>query len=265
LPTSARYNISPATISGPTDQGEQIPMGDTVTPEQLLAELEDLLRTMPNETTIRHDTEENFSWLGRAAAIIEQWNEAKSVLFNQFLAKFHDVMARPSHEGFRQIRVLLHQARNDLRMRTIGPTNVAITQGQMFDYFDEVRQVIELSDEEAFFIDPYLDAEFVSRYLPHVRSEVSIRLLTGDKTKLTRLLPAVEMFSQQSGRLVNVRSTNGLHDRYIFIDKRSCYQSGASFKDGAKYAPTTLTQITDAFEAVWKTYDQLWATAKVER
>jgi hypothetical protein len=132
-------------------------------------------------------------------------------------------------------------------------------------YFDEIRKVIELANDEVLFIDPYLDAEFISRYLPHVRAGVATRLLTSDKGKLTQLLPAAELFSQQSGRVVNVRSTNGLHDRYMFIDKRSCYQSGASFKDGAKHAPTTLTQITDAFDAVWHTYDKFWNAAKVER
>lgn len=135
----------------------------------------------------------------------------------------------------------------------------------MFDYFEEIRQIIELSNEEVLFVDPYLDAEFVRSYLPHVRSEAAIRLLTSDKGKLTRLLPAVELFGQQSGHVVSVRSTNGLHDRYMFIDKRACYRSGASFKDGAKHAPTTLTQITDAFDAVWQTYDQVWGAAKVER
>jgi hypothetical protein len=240
-------------------------MGDTIPQEQLLAELEDLLRTMPNEATIRHDTDENFSWLGRAAAIIERWNESKGVEFSGYLTKFHDVMARPSHEGFRHMRVLLHQTRTDLRMRTIGPTNIAISQGQVFDYFDEIRQTLELANEEVLFVDPYLDAEFVSRYLPHVRAAVAIRLLTSDKGKLARLLPAVDLFSQQSSCAVTVRSTSGLHDRYMFIDKSSCYQSGASFKDGAKYAPTSLTQITDAFDAVWQTYNKLWDTAKVER
>jgi hypothetical protein len=240
-------------------------MGDTITQEQLLAELEDLLRTTPNVATIRHDTDENFSWLGRAAAIIEQWKEPKGVEFREHLTKFHDIMARPSHEGFRQMRVLLHQARNDLRMRTIGPTKIAISQGQVFDYFDEIRQTLELANEEVLFVDPYLDAEFISRYLPHARAGVAIRLLTSDKGKLVLLLPAVDLFSQQSSCAVAVRSTSGLHDRYMFIDKSSCYQSGASFKDGAKYAPTTLTQITDAFDAVWQTYDKLWSTAKVER
>jgi len=43
----------------------------------------------------------------------------------------------------------------------------------------------------------------------------------------------------------------------------SCYQSGASFKDGAKKAPTTLTQITDAFSAVSATYEQRWSTSVV--
>jgi hypothetical protein len=60
-------------------------MDDNLTLEHLLGELEDLLRTIPNQATIRHDTEENLSWLGRAAAIIEQWSESKSELFHQYL------------------------------------------------------------------------------------------------------------------------------------------------------------------------------------
>src|SRR4051812_45590322 len=94
---------------------------------------------------------------------------------------------------------LLHQARNDLIMQTTGPTNIAIPKGQAFNYFDEIRKNIELSISEVFFIDPYLDAEFVTRYLTHVRSEVEIRLLTNDKGWLTKLLSAVEPFSKQSG------------------------------------------------------------------
>jgi hypothetical protein len=241
-------------------------MDNAVNRQQLLTEIEDLLRTMPDQASIRHDTTENFSWLGRAAAIIEQWDKTKAIQFNEYLTKFHDVLARPSHEGWRQILVLLHQARSDLRIRTLGPINVAITGGNVFDYFDELRKAIELAHRDLLFVDPYLDAEFVSRYLPHIRNGVEIRLLSSDQKKLTTLLPAVDLFIKQHDRAVNVRSaTKGLHDRYIFVDQASCYQSGASFKDGAKQAPTTLTQITDAFDAVWKTYDELWSRAKVER
>jgi hypothetical protein len=36
-------------------------------------------------------------------------------------------------------------------------------------------------------------------------------------------------------------------------------------KDGAKSAPTTLTQITDACAAMLQTYEDLWKKAQIER
>lgn len=125
------------------------------------------------------------------------------------------------------------------------------------------RKIIEPAKQDVFFIDPYLDAEFVSRYLPHVNVGVTIRLLA--REKLSTLLPAVDQYGRQSKATVNVRSGPGFHDRYVIIDRAASYQSGASFKDGAKAAPTTLTQISDAFPVVCKTYEDLWASAKIER
>ena len=145
----------------------------------------------------------------------------------------------------------------------MGPLNLALQHGMVFDYFDEIRKVIELSQQELFFIDPYLDAEFVSRYLPHATPGITVRLLA--REKLQTLLPAVDAFVHQAKAKVRVRSAPNFHDRYLIVDRTTCYQSGASFKDGAKSAPTTLTQITDAFSAVLATYEGLWSGAKVER
>ncbi len=139
----------------------------------------------------------------------------------------------------------------------------AFDAGKVFDYFDEVRKIIEPATSDVLFVDPYLDAEFVARYLPHVRAGTPIRLLT--RERLSTLLPAVDAFARQSGLAISVRSASGFHDRYVFVDSAACYHSGASFKDGAIKSPTTLTQITDAFGAVLKTYEDAWATAKVER
>ena len=38
--------------------------------EELLGEVEDILRTMPPRETLRHPTDENFAWLGRVSAVI---------------------------------------------------------------------------------------------------------------------------------------------------------------------------------------------------
>jgi len=239
---------------------------DKINPEQILAEIEDILRTMPARETLGHDTPEHLAWFGRTAAVIELWDYQKVSRFDLLRMQFFLGMSTPlGRQALREMFVMIHQAQNDLRMRTSGPMNIAVGQGRVFEYFDELRKTIELAERDVLFIDPYLDAEFVSRYLPHVHAGVSIRLLTSER-KLNTLLPAVDLFIQQNGLVANVRSVAaGLHDRYVFIDNASCYQSGASFKDGAKLSPTTLTQITDAFDAIWKTYEAMWAGAKVQR
>lgn len=81
------------------------------------------------------------------------------------------------------------------------------------------------------------------------------------RERISTLKPAIAAFVAQSGLSVEVRTVGGFHDRYLFVDEQACYQSGASFKDGAKNTPTVLVQITDAFTSVKATYEQLWASA----
>jgi hypothetical protein len=152
--------------------------------------------------------------------------------------------------------VLLEEARSNLRFHIIGPVNSAIGQGEVFDYFDEIRKIIALAKTDLLFVDPYLDADFVSRYLPHVQLLASKRLPT--------LIPAVQAFTKQYGTRIELRSTPKIHDRYIIVDGTSYYQSGASFKDGGRTAFTTITQITDAFLAVHQTYEDFWRNGKPE-
>jgi hypothetical protein len=231
--------------------------------EQLLAEIEDAIRTMPSLSTIRDNSMENLAWFGRASAAIENWKPAKSPWVNLYRGEITSSSMQTAYGGIQQLTILLNQARHDLLVEMPGAGSAVVPRGMVFDYFDEIRKKIELAKHDVFFIDPYLDAEFVTRYLPIVARGVTIRLLA--REKLGTLLPAVDTFTAQYGRPIEVRSAPGFHDRYLLVDKTSCYQSGASFKDGAKSAPTTITQILDAFPAVSKTYEDLWTLARVER
>ena len=229
-----------------------------LTSEQLLAEVEDLIRTMPPRATIRHETAENYAWFGRAAALIAVWNSVKAIAFDGYIQTVHAQRAMDAGQAVSGILTMLHQARHDLRLKTVGPLSVALAQGAVFDYFDELRKVIEGAKSNLLFVDPFIDAEFASRYLPHVSTGVSVRLL--GRERMATLLPAVQLFRQQSGAQIEVRSSSALHDRFVFVDKGMCFQSGASFKDGAKKSSTTLTQITDAFAVVQNTYEELWSS-----
>ncbi len=228
-----------------------------ISPIQLLNEVDDLLRTMPPVHTFGNDEPEHFAWLGRASAVVHAWDEIKAtVKFDFLIANMNSRLATEVETAARAVLTILHQLRNDMLLRLQKPLSQNVGSGAVFDYFDEIRKVIETAKVDLLFIDPYLDAEFVSRYLPHVSSGVSIRLLACKK--ISSLLPAVELLRKQSGLEIAIRSAHGLHDRYVIVDRTACYQSGASFKDGAKKAPTTVTQIIDAFPAVLATYEEIW-------
>ena len=62
-------------------------------------------------------------------------------------------------EGFSALKTLLHRARHDLRMDTVGPMDVSFEAGKVFDYFDGIQKIIEGARSEVFLVDPYLDAE----------------------------------------------------------------------------------------------------------
>jgi hypothetical protein len=233
--------------------------------EQLLLEVEDLLRTMPAKGKFDGGdlNDDVLAWLGRAAAFVNRWSIPASVQSRSAIDDLQGGSILSVGKGYPRLRTLLFEARSDLRMQ-LGRQSVVVQSGHVFEYFDELRKIVETGRSEAFFVDPYLDADFVPRYLPHVKSGVAIRLMGGPK-RMPTLLPAVELFAKQAQVAIQVRSSTSIHDRYLFVDRAACYQSGGSFKDGAKNAPVTLTQVTDAFQSVWDTYDALWNSARVER
>jgi len=74
-----------------------------LTPDQLLIEVDDVIRAMPPRATIRHELPENFAWFGRASAVVKMWDPVEGALFDGHVAKAQDVMAHPATEGLRQI------------------------------------------------------------------------------------------------------------------------------------------------------------------
>lgn len=123
-----------------------------MTKEELLAEVDDLIRLTPLE--IGYCIQENVAWVGRAAALINEWNPMKNALFALY---YSSALTRPTGEsGAAQLTALVQQMRFDLLMQTRGPLNTLVGSGMVFDYFNELRKVLEPARQDLFFVDPYL-------------------------------------------------------------------------------------------------------------
>lgn len=229
-------------------------------PAEFAAHFDALVRTMPPIATLSHDTPENHEWLGLAAHLVQETDNTRGLLFRMEMKKLYSGFNRMPGETEKLLVSMVQQCKMEWRFKSSGPLAVAFEPRRPFDFFDEVRRYVESATTEVFFIDPYMDAEFVSRYLPFVKPGVTVRLLGSNK--IMALKAAVEMYSAQTGTTIALRHSM-FHDRYLIIDGRECYQSSGSFNHGAATAASLLVQIVDAFDSIHSMYEARWAAGTV--
>lgn len=215
-----------------------------------------MIRQMPPSNKLFSADDDTLEWCGRARAVSGLLDAQYQIPLQMAIDRLHGSLQDPV-----SVRKLLMAARHHLRMRTVGPLSLAVGSGMVFQYFDGLSDIIKEAKSDILFVDPFLDKEFVSKYLGFVGDGTRVRLLS--RKFISTLVPSVQQYAAQHGLAIEVRSSNDLHDRYVFIDGSSCYQSGASFKDGG-VKPTVLTQIVDPFPAVLKTYEDLWQGSDVK-
>lgn len=163
--------------------------------------------------------------------------------------------------GLNKIREILYTARHAMLLEA-DVTGASFDEGKVLDFFDEVTKKIELATQEILVTDRYMGSEFATRYLPHVKPGVTVRLLT--LHRIPQLLTAVELAVSQYSINVEIREDD-FHDRYLIIDRRIGFMSGSSFKDGAKKTPTALIEVSQLFSAVLQQCETAWTNARVYR
>lgn len=230
----------------------------TVDPKDILIEVEDLIRTLP-DLEYGWFGENALDWLGRARAILDLPQLGVSIESKIAIQNASSSMSNESWRGKTALRILLNQIRHSMRMQTVGPLSVAVDKGMIFDYFDALKKIIEEARTDVLIVDPYLDSDFVSRYFPYIAPSAQIRILTSKH--INTLIPAVSLYCQQYNRPAEIRKATHIHDRFVFIDGIRGFQSGASFHQGGIKAPTTLTEISDTLTEVKAIYERDWAAA----
>jgi hypothetical protein len=216
-----------------------------------------LIRTMPTAAEFAGSSAQMLAWVGRATGVVAHVDVGQGMA----MQVAGDNVSRPyGATVLRDFSVILHRIRTTLQLSTGRSPTVAVAQGSTFDYFDAVRKIVEAARSDLLFVDPYLDAEFVARYMPMVTKGVAVRLL--GRERQASLVAGAQAWQKQHGTPIQVRSAQQFHDRYVFVDGGQCFQSGATFKDGGK-TPTVISEIRDAFPAMKQTYEALWAGGNV--
>ena len=102
--------------------------------------------------------------------------------------------------------------------------------GQIYDAFSLMVEIVEKAREELILIDNYVDVNTLN-ILSKKRKEVDVLIVTSGKGNLT--VKDIAKFNSQYPKLT-VKINEDFHDRFIIIDRKEVYHIGASIKDAGK-------------------------------
>ena len=99
--------------------------------------------------------------------------------------------------------------------------------GQIYDAYEVIVDLIKTSKESITIIDNYLD-DSILKMLSKKNKNVKVLLITKNNTKINKL--DIDKFNKEYPA-INIKYDNAYHDRFIIIDNKNLYHLGASIKD----------------------------------
>ncbi|NQE05820.1 hypothetical protein C5S32_08110 [ANME-1 cluster archaeon GoMg1] len=174
------------------------------------------------------------------------------VAMRRFIASNAEVFQRLDAVEIRQIE---HKAETDqkfeqifnaIEKRSIKPKQGIFFDGQIFDAYQFVSDLIRTAQNTILIIDNYID-DTVLTHLTKRNNGVKVTILT--KTISKQLALDIKKYNEQYP-VIEIKEFKDSHDRFIIIDNTTVYHFGASLKDiGKKWFAFSKMDI-GAFEMI---------------
>ena len=115
---------------------------------------------------------------------------------------------------------------NALENKQLHPTNGIFYNGQIFDAYVFISDLIKIANESIVLIDNYVDDTTLTLFSKN--QNIKIQIFTSTISKQLQL--DINKYNQQYNNL-EVKITKNFHDRFIILDDCDVYHIGASLKD----------------------------------
>lgn len=116
-----------------------------------------------------------------------------------------------------------------LEDKTLKPKQGVFYDGQVFDAYVFINDLLKLAINEIILIDNYIDETVFTLFSKY--SNIKVQIYTSNITKQLKL--DFEKYQTQYKNIDLIQFKNS-HDRFIIIDKKEVYHLGASLKDLGK-------------------------------
>ena len=123
----------------------------------------------------------------------------------------------------------INQILNALEDKTLKPKQGIFYNGQIFDAYVFVNDLLKLATTEIILIDNYIDETVFTIFSKY--PNIKIKIYTANITKQLKL--DFEKYTKQYQN-IELQEFKNSHDRFLILDKKDVYHIGASLKDLGK-------------------------------
>lgn len=103
--------------------------------------------------------------------------------------------------------------------------NEVYFEGQMYDAYSKILDIILIAKEELIIIDPYADKDVLDMIR---KTDIPVTIVLSNKSRLTDL--DINKYQQEYNNLTLIYKES-FHDRFIIIDKKELYHLGTSINN----------------------------------
>lgn len=168
------------------------------------------------------------------------------VVMRRFIATNAQIFQRLDSVEKRQIKHIVETDEkfvnifNAIEEKDIKPKQGIFFDGQIFDAYQFVSDLIRTSTKSIIIIDNYID-DTVLTLLAKRKNNVKVTILTKSISK--QLALDVKKYNEQYST-IEIREFENAHDRFLIIDNKLIYHFGASLKDlGKKWFAFSMMDI----------------------
>ena len=130
---------------------------------------------------------------------------------------------------------------NELQSKKAEENQKIFFEGQIWDAYTLIIKIIQKAENKILIIDNYIDYTILDM-LAKKKANVEVVIITSSNSNISQL--DIQKFNKEYPTLKLAKS-NKFHDRFIIIDDKKLYHSGASLKDLGKkcFAITKMEDI----------------------
>ena len=248
-------------------------LGPTLAPDRALRELSQQLEDL--QKLKGRDFEEAHTDETECKLYTESIVEAAFGISSTSLAKFYSARSAGVHNllgispqqrqlnfesRVNEFEALLRSLIKTLKLQLPEEKIVGVYEpGNEYAFYRDLSSLIATATNDILIVDAYLDDKLFNLYVSQVPTATTVRILSN------KIRPDVDTIARMyaTGRPLELRSSENIHDRLVFLDKRG-WVVGQSIKDAARKKPTHLIELNEpSLTATRNVHNAIWAKATI--